>query len=233
MARKLPPAPEGMVLVKSEAYGEHYRRKRGTVKQARLNDDLKLSTKLIGEANKHAKAVKDALDPFRVKFEDGRLWGRLVGLFKKQLGKDGHVDYKALEEFQCHTRFPLVRILRRDITASVSAKHKALEVEAMTYGAVKARWEKAEQYRQILIVVFYNARLDADVASDTVYFPLGKEKRNKQQVRFPIPRKAVTALIALRCDFWGNGGPVGGNGRKGMEILCVVDVRQATVKNTK
>jgi hypothetical protein len=233
MSRKLPPAPDGMVLVRSKAYGDHYRRKRGTVKPARLNDDLKLSTKLIGAADQYAKAVKDALDPFREDFKDGKLWQRLVRLFKKQLREVRQVDLKALEEFECHTLFPLVRILHRDITASVSAQRKTLEVEVMTYGDVKADWEKAADYRQILIVVFYDAKLDADVVSETVYFPLGQEKRNKQKVSFSIPPKAVTALVALRCDFWRKGRPAGGNGRKGMEILRVVEVRRGKTKSKR
>ncbi len=63
MSRKLPPAPEGWVLVKSNAYGDHYRRKRGTVKPAGLNEALKLSNELMANADVYAKAIKDALDP--------------------------------------------------------------------------------------------------------------------------------------------------------------------------
>jgi len=224
MARKLPPPPEGWVLVKSDAYGDHYRRKRGTVKPVELNDALKLSNKLMADADVYAKAIKDALDPFREKFEDGTMWSRLVKLFKRQLKKNGRVELKALEEFECHKKFHLRRILHRQLSVSVSDQNKTLEVEAMTYGALKARWEKAEDYRQILIVVFYDAKLDANVFSDTVILPLGKSKRNVQKVSLAIPDQSVTALIALRCDFWHNEGPAGGNSRRGMEILQIVDV---------
>lgn len=99
----------------------------------------------------------------------------------------------------------------------------------MTYGAIKARWENAEEYRQILIVVFYDAQFNATTASETVVLPLGKSARNKQKVNFAIPRRAVTALIVMRCDFWRNEGTAGGNSRRGMEILKVMDVRKRDV----
>jgi hypothetical protein len=215
------------VLVRSDAYGDHYRRKRGTVKPVELNDALKLSNALMADADVYAKAIKDALDPFREKFEDGSMWSRLVKLFKRQLKKNGRVELKALEEFECHEKFHLRRILHRQLSVSVFEQNKTLEVEAMTYGALKARWEKAEDYRQILIVVFYDAKLDATVSSDTVILPLGKSKRNVQKLSLAIPDQSVTAIITLRCDFWRNEGPAGGNSRRGMEILQVVDLRQS------
>jgi hypothetical protein len=227
MARKLPPPPDGWVLVKSNAYGEHYRRKRGSIKPAELNDALKLSNALMADADVYAKAIKDALDPFREKFEDGTMWSRLVKLFKKQLKKNGRVELKALEEFECHKRFHLRRILHRQLSVSMSDQNNTLEVEAMTYGALKARWEKADDYRQILIVVFYDTKLDAKVSSDTVILPLGKTKRNVQKVSLAIPDQSVTAIITLRCDFWRNEGTAGGNSRRGMEILQVVDLQKS------
>lgn len=225
MAKKLPPPPEGKILVRSEAYGDHYRNERGSVTEAELNEAMKLSSELTPKANAYAKAVKDALDPFRKEFKDGTLWSRLVSLFKIQLGSEGLVDFKALEQFQCHKQYPLDRILHREITTSLIEEGKTLEVKALTYGGVKTRWEKAEEYRQILIVVFLANDLVQDVRSDTVYLPLGIEKRNEQNVRFSIPPGMILAMIALRCDFWSDGGPAGGQGRKGMEILKVLDLR--------
>ena len=220
--RKLPPPPEGHVLVHSEAYGDHYRKKRK--EKPKLSDDMKNSSTNMKDANLYAKAVKDALDPFRKKIEDGKLWNRLVSLFKKQLKKEGRVNLQALEQFQCHSKFPLTRFMHRQLTAVVSEESKTLQVKVTTYGDIKTKWEKAEEYRQILIVVFYNADLDADFESKTVYFPLGNEKRNNQQESFPIPGKAIIALVALRCDFWKDG-QVGGSGRKALEILRVMDLR--------
>ena len=48
--------PPGMVLVRSRAYGDHVRAKRGTYKKARLNAAFKKGTVLIGEANAAAFA---------------------------------------------------------------------------------------------------------------------------------------------------------------------------------
>lgn len=211
------------VVVNSAAYGKHKRSKRGTIKPAVLNDDLKASSEHLTRANVYAKLVKDALDPFRDKFQDGTMWSRLVKLFKKQIRDNGIVDFTALAEFQCHQKFALTSILNREISAAV--ENDVLRVEATTHADVKARWEKADRYRQILFVCVYDGKRKVHVESDTVFLPLSKSKTNKQELSFPVPKGSVTAWIGIRCDFWHDGSAAGGNSRKGMEIVTVVDLR--------
>lgn len=218
--KQLGPPPEGYILVRSEKHGDFYRKKKSPEK-ATLNDALKASNKQLAAANVYAKAIKDALDPFRKNIEDGTLWNDLVSLFKKQIKNDGRINFKVLDEFECHSEFPLTRFMHREVTAMVSAEGKQLDVEVITYGDVRAKWEKAKEYRQILIVVFYDADLKSAIESKTVFFPLGNEKRNKQVESFTIPDKANMALLALRCDFWKDGS-VGGRPRRALEILKVV-----------
>ncbi|MEJ1240592.1 hypothetical protein WBG78_20785 [Chryseolinea sp. T2] len=222
-AKKIHPVGEGKILVKSKTYGDHPRNKRGTIKEAVLNDDMKLSGSQTKLANLYAKAVKDPLDPFREKFHDGTMWSTLLSLFKKQLWRDGLVDLKSLEEFQCHSEYPLTRLFQRKISASVSSG-ATLDIEVITHGGVKRRSEKAKDYRQILIVIFYNDDFKPTVESETAFFKLGIDKRNKQNVSVPIPKGSIVALVALRCDHWKDG-LAGGFSRRGLEILKAIDLR--------
>jgi|GEM_PF-3353739 len=223
-SKRIHPVGEGKILVKSKRYGDHPRSKRGTIKVAVLNDDMKVSGDQTKLANRYAKAIKDPLDPFREMFHDGTMWTTLLSLFKRQLWRDGLVDLKALEEFQCHSEYPLTRLFQRKISASVSAQGVTLDVEVVTYGGIKTHSEKAKDYRQILIVIFYDDNFEPTVESETVFFKLGIEKRNKQNVSIRIPGGSIVALLALRCDHWKNG-PAGGYSSRGLEILKLIDLR--------
>ncbi|MGC3943272.1 MAG: hypothetical protein QM762_01825 [Chryseolinea sp.] len=223
-SKKIRPPGEGKIIVKSKRYGDHPRSKRGTIKEAVLNDKMKLSGSQTKLANQYAKAIKDPLDPFREMFYDGALWTTLLSIFKTQLSRQGVVDLKALEEFQCHSEYPLTRLFYRKISASVPSPGTTLDIEALTYGGVKTRSDKAKDYRQILIVIFYDDEFEPTVESETVFFKLGTEKRNKQSINVPIPKGSIAALIALRCDHWKNG-PAGGFSRRGLEILKAIDLR--------
>ena len=57
--------PPGMILVRSRAYGDHVRAKRGTHKKAKLNPALKKGSIFISEANAAAKLFRDAIEPYR------------------------------------------------------------------------------------------------------------------------------------------------------------------------
>ena len=151
------------------------------------------------------------------------MWSTLLSLFKKQLWRDGVIDLKALEQFQCHSEYPLTRLFQRKISASVSSG-ATLDIEVITHGGVKTRADKAKDYRQILIVIFYNNDLETSVVSETAFFKLGVEKRNKQNASVPIPENSIAALVALRCDHWKDG-PAGGLSRRGLEILKAIDLR--------
>jgi hypothetical protein len=214
-----------VISVNSPTYGDHIRAVRGTFKPVRLNDAFKESGELITIANRCAKAIKDPFEPFFRDHKDGSMWIRLVSIFRLQLGNRGNVDLSELEGFDFNKKHNLRRIFFRTVQCSFSPQNKTLDLTAKTTSRVKKFYkEKSDQYQQTLVVVFYDADYQATTLSESVIFPLVREKSHEQKANIPVPDSAITAVVALKCDFFEDGKPAGRVTRKGMAIVKVLEV---------
>jgi len=108
---KLRGTVDGLTFVRSRTYGDHVRTKRGTYKEAEVNDTLKQEIKNLISANVPAKIFKDAIDPYRGELMGGQLWQRLLSMFRKQLKEHGAFDFSKLPQFEIHTGYPFQRFL--------------------------------------------------------------------------------------------------------------------------
>lgn len=77
----------GKVKVNSKTYGTHYRARRGSVNEAKLNETMQKVNKLTLSTNAPAKLIHDALQPFRQNFKGGLFYQRLQKHFNAQARK--------------------------------------------------------------------------------------------------------------------------------------------------
>lgn len=90
----------GMTFVDSKAYGAHARAKRGTHKPITLAAGMKESAVVQTQVNLMAKIIFDAVKEFMPGFKDGKLWARLLSVFRQQkkAGKSFHYgDFNSKE----------------------------------------------------------------------------------------------------------------------------------------
>ena len=212
--------------VHSKSYGKHIRAARGTHKPARINDALKKSGKLMKVANGFAKAVKDAIEPYRKNIKYGKLWSRLVSLFWHQLAEKGTVDLRGLKGLEFHDRYKLSNFFFKKIETRVSENGNELEVTATTicdYQPVDDEKE-GDSYQQTVIVIFYNPEMKAVVVDESAILPLVYKESQTQKATFLIPDSSTIAVIALKIDFFKQGKSIDWETKRGMEIVEVVDV---------
>ena len=73
---------DGRIIVESNAYGKHTRAKRGTYKEAKLNDALKTSSIILTKANIDGKLIKRELDQYLFNPAPRLLWQRLLSVIR-------------------------------------------------------------------------------------------------------------------------------------------------------
>ena len=97
-----------MTFVHSKAYGDHVRRKRGTVKKAVLNKTMVESSKKLIHVNQMASLIFKSISN---EHKDGKLWPRLLSKLRLQLKDYNFNDVSCLFRMECHTYRTLERML--------------------------------------------------------------------------------------------------------------------------
>jgi hypothetical protein len=192
----------GLTFVKSKAYGNHVRSKRGTYKKAKLNKALKASSKRLAAANVPAKIFQDAIREYREGLERGDLWRRLLSMFRKQLRKQGAIDFSKLEPFEIHESYPFNRFMSLFPKATPDKKRSVLGVHIAC--KVHPEFERSkfiDGYQLTAIGVFpdLEKKTARTVAVQLPVIPLvGKATPLDLELR--IPQKAKSFLVCLRMD---------------------------------
>ena len=210
--------------VHSKLYGRHMRKARGTNKPALLNEAFQKSVSLNQLANPVAKVVKDALDPFREGFQDGSMWGRLVGLFKKHFRQNVNLDLSILEDFELYDKIYLSTHYHVETAVSIlRGREPSLSIELASGCSLSLEKYGVDSYAQTLIVVFLDTDLRATTRSELVRVPL-KKTDHKQLLQWPIPLETKWALIVVKCEPYRDGEPIGRVKTKGMSVVKVCEV---------
>jgi hypothetical protein len=102
MSRRPPcPDPENYIWVHTED-GGYWRRKRGSVKPAKLNMQFKEGNELMKIAAPAAKRIVQKLRAFLDRMKTGRLNATISGKIRKALSVRGVADFCFFDEFELH-----------------------------------------------------------------------------------------------------------------------------------
>jgi hypothetical protein len=186
-------------FVKSKAYRDHVRLKRGTHTPITINDAFKRSGKNLVKANLYAKIIKDAFEPYRASIKDGTAWSRLVALFKKTLAAGKPVDYTFLENFEFHSKHSLESIAPLRVTA---VKHKKRNVlKLLCTGKVSFPDSlRIDSYALTVIVVFPLAKKRTSIVSSAEFFSDTQGKQYKYETEIALPKKFDAIVIGVKVN---------------------------------
>jgi len=209
-------------LVKSKRYGPHLRRKRGTVKPAPLNDQMKQSTQQMAKANIPAKAIFDAV---RQEHKDGELWNKLVALFRNQQKAGIPYNTTDLKGLECHSGFKLQKLMPctdQYFQLSQTADRMCLLLTLPAHPDWShMEWKEAFQYRLSAIAVYPDWATGGFV-KETVHGPITEFTDSIAPFSFEwnIPAGAgsyIVFLLAAACE---KGRPVNNAHAKGMRAVA-------------
>ena len=109
-----PAAPQDggeYILVRTKE-GPHWRRKRGTVKAARLNDVFRKNAAATAVASPAAKKIFDKLQPYLAGLRTGRFIANVSSKLKQSLVASGELTFSFLEDYDLQPDWPLSSFLR-------------------------------------------------------------------------------------------------------------------------
>lgn len=102
---------KGKVLVRSKAYGNHYRAARGSKTPVEINSSLKENGERMIGSNAPAKLIFDALKPFRKNFNGGMFWQDLLKYFTTQAKMDQAYHMTGFVNRDVDKNYPISRIM--------------------------------------------------------------------------------------------------------------------------
>jgi hypothetical protein len=214
-----------ITFVKSKAYGNHFRRKRGTNKPAVVNDSFRESSAELKASTPFAKLIKDSFNPYLFNFKDGTLWTRLRSFFRKQLRANSQVDYKELNDFQFHKEHSLNSLLQGKVGISAAVTEEELSITLELRGHPYFPVHYINAYCLTLAV----AAISADSTTTQTWdhmFPvtmLTDKEIGQRVLCFPVSKEMKTFIICLKCDGYKDAVIMNNVRTKGMAILKVVE----------
>jgi hypothetical protein len=103
------PDPDKYVLVRGK-YRYFWRRKRGTVKPAVLNEVLTRSAAITAKTNRAAKQMMSLLSVFTQRMELGMTTTRVAGAFKKVYLETDKMDFRYMDRFLFQEDYPIHKL---------------------------------------------------------------------------------------------------------------------------
>lgn len=213
--------PPGMILVRSRAYGDHVRAKRGTYKKARLNAALRKGTVLIGEANAAAKLFKDTIEPYRKDLIEKSIWPNLLSMFRRQQTETGIVDFSRLKPFEIHSRYTLDRLLPVQVVTRYDNNTRTLRAVISYEGLPHFRNSRIDGYKLSAIVLFPDLKkmTAKTVVEESPILPL-KGKQSPFDVSVSVSGRAKCFILCLRIDGYSAGKLHDTIATKGMRVIA-------------
>jgi hypothetical protein len=112
-----------------------WRRKRGTVKPAELNEAFKNNVSLARQTGPAAKRIVSKLGPFIYNLETGRVTLHISNLLMKTMNSKGSIDFSLFKDFDIQERFPFpvpynLQVGKDELTVSIDIHEYTLEYKS-------------------------------------------------------------------------------------------------------
>lgn len=188
---------DNMTFVNSKAYGDHVRRKRGTVKPAVLNEAMVQSKDRLLQVNETARLIFNSI---RNEHKDGSLWTRILSALRRQLKETNDNSVTCLLNLECHAKHTLTSILKVDwIIETAPIVKRRLCIDLKIHEAPMMRTRYLPESQVSIHVIFHDPvrnRLSKEVIHSDVF-----RKRN-YPVQLPfvvsVPVRVQSYAIFLK-----------------------------------
>ena len=182
--------PENYTWVQSKE-GGHWRRKRGTVKRARLNASFQLNADTTIPATAAARRMIQRLQPFLRFLETGRITARFSGVLKKSIAKNNRIDFSLFHGFEIQKYHQLADLAPRAYFTSVRQDEVVIEI-AIHDNTMKPEKKGATEYYFEAIWLYGDPTEENALRIDSVMsplYPMRPATETTCQLRVPRPDK--------------------------------------------
>lgn len=198
--REVATLPDGTEVVWVETKeGSFWRRKRGSVKPAPVNDVLARNAEASKVTGPAAKRVVDKIRPFLTGLQTGRLTVRVIGALRKALNQKGGIDFTFLEGMELQQEHPLNHLLVSPYKVEQS-DHSVLIAIPIEKGGVKAHNNIVSDYYFEAVVVQGDAKEEHGLRVDSVQskvYAIGETKK-QCELTLDLPAKKGPWMLLLK-----------------------------------
>ena len=201
----------GMTCVDSSTYGAHVRAKRGTYKPISLAEGMKESAAIQTQVNLMAKVIFDAVKDFVPGFKNGKLWARLLSVFRQQKKAEKDYGYADFNLMEMRTDYP-------------TSKHGTFQLEKDQEDGLLLRYQLhgAAYYRLRLLRVATDESLLQAYPQEILTVDLKDgTKAGSLRLDFSVLPTNANVLYVLHCERLLTGVPEGLLKSNGVRFLWV------------
>lgn len=193
------PDPQQFILVKSKE-GWHYRRRRGTVKKAVLNEACQASSDGLKVCGPAAKRLRGCLAGSFRGLAVGRVQARFGECLKKALRQQRRIDFSAFAGYDFQRDHPLDSLLRVPSTVETDRGEARVRIP-LAAGAVKQKSALVSHFYFDLVLVWGDAGIDGGLRLDSVCSPLytfGEVPVPCCALLLPLPQDGAPWMLLLK-----------------------------------
>jgi hypothetical protein len=194
------PDPENCVWVTTRE-GGYWKRRRGTIKKAKLNWAFKEGVDLMKVSAPAASRILLKLKPYMNGLQTGRSHSRISGKLRKDLRETGKLNLGCLKGLDLQQEYPFDRLLQADVKIQ-QTKHElivTIPVAEHTIGRINTL---VTNYYFALVLLYGDASKENGLrteSTDSDIYEIEKQYENDCQLRMVLPEKEWIALLKVNC----------------------------------
>lgn len=202
---RIPPCPgdpEKYTLVRAKN-GYYWRRNRGTVKPAVLNEVLSRSAAITSKTNRAAKHMMSLLAVFTQQMSLGMSTTGVGGAFKRAYLQDGRMDFRFMHEITFQEGYPIHKLFTGHVYPKIERGSIQLQIGVGDL-YVKAPSRHAAGYRLTAILLYGDPSKDRGIKIETEESQIYSFKEKKQEdcklsLVLPAKNRPWVVLLHIGC----------------------------------
>ncbi len=198
---RVPPCPDpGQYILVQTREGMYWRRKRGSVKKAELNEAMQQAAAMLKQCAAMSRRIRTRLREYFSRMETGRLHQRVWTRLRRQLKETGRAGLQSLEGLEIQQRFPLDRLLTA--CYSVTVKDGTVEVRIpINENTIKQNSGIVSGYFFQLIMVYgecneeYGLKVEEETSE---VYDIGQQNTDCRMLMV-LPEKEWMVVLKVSC----------------------------------
>jgi hypothetical protein len=197
--KPVPPCPDPGLFTLVELEERYiWKRKRGSVSPALLNDSLSKNASLTKITNAASRRIFTRLEPFLRGLDKGYAQACVSGRLKKSMNARGKMDFHFLEGFDFQQKHPLEQLLLQPVSVVITKGEVVLTVPVGKY-AIKRNSQLVTGYYFEAILLYGDVSKERGVHIDSVESKLYDfNDKGSCVLRLELPVRKVPWMVLLK-----------------------------------
>lgn len=201
--------------------GYYWRKKRGTIKPAKLNAAFKNNAKLTGILSPVTSAIREKLSPFLEYMDTGRFLANVSGRLKKAYNQTGKLSFLGLTDYDLQPYYPFEKLFRGSYKVHVNKSELSIEI-LLRENIVKALTKMVTGYYFEAILLYGDPAKQNSLRIDSEVSPVYNIHSTTDTVcrlSLLLPAKKTSYMVLLKLSCMNGKTPAYHASQYGMKVV--------------